>query len=91
MADRDEYSASIPKGGWLRLFVHHAASGNYHTGDFISRDGVVSVYRQEPDKAFKKGYTRLDAVKDGRMVVRQWEKRLGERTIYREARDLLSA
>lgn len=90
MADFTEDSMSIPKNGWLRLFVHMTDTGKYHTGDFVSRNGFVSVYRQDPGRAFKKGYTRLDAVIGDRMVYRSWEKRLGERTIYREARALLA-
>lgn len=87
----EEYNMSIPKRGWLRLNVHKSEYGTYHTGDFLHPDGFISVYRQDPDSAFKKGYTRLDAIKDGRLVVRQWQKRLGERSIYREARELLAS
>jgi hypothetical protein len=91
VVDFNEDSMSIPPRGWLRLNVHMTDRGKYHTGAFMSRDGFVEVYRQDPDPAFKKGYTRLDAVIDGRLVYRTWEKRLGERTIYREARAMLEA
>lgn len=91
-AEFNEDFASIPKQGWLRLHVHALDDGSkYHTGAFVSRDGFVEVLRQDPDRAFKKGFTRLDAVIDGQLVFRSWEKRLGDRTIYREARALLES
>jgi hypothetical protein len=91
MSDFYEDSLSVPKAGKLRLFSHRTAHGEYHTGDFTNREGMVAVYRQEPDRAFKKGYTRLDAVIEGRVLYRSWERRLGRRSIYREARRLLGA
>jgi hypothetical protein len=89
VTDFSEDCVSIPKEGWLRLNVHRTEYGDYCTGEFLSRDGVVSVYQQEPDKAFKKGYTRMDAVIGNRLIYRTWKKKIGRRSVYREARALL--
>ena len=89
-ADYREDNVSIPKSGWLRLNVHMTDTGKYHTGVFLSRDGFVEVYRQDPDRICKKGYTRLDAIIDGQLIYRTWDRRLGDRAICREAREMLA-
>jgi hypothetical protein len=89
VTDFREEHTSIPKEGWLRLNVHRTDFGTYCTGEFLSRNGPVSVYQEEPGRTFKKGYTRLDAVIGGKLVYRTWDTKLGRRSIYREARTLL--
>lgn len=88
--DRDE-QVSIGRG-FLRL-THHTTSGGipWAEGEYVHRAGIVSILRQSADRGFPNGYTRLDAVIDGKLAIRTWEREWADRSIPKLARQLLGA
>jgi hypothetical protein len=92
MATADDYreeQASI-KRGLLRMTSHQLDRGTkWATGDYAHPSGMVTVVRQEPDRRFPNGWTRLDAVVDGRLVYRSWEREWADHSIPKLARQLL--
>jgi hypothetical protein len=80
------------KRGLLRITSHRLDRGTkWATGDYVHPLGVVSILRQEPDRSFPGGYTRLDAVVGGKLVYRSWEREWADRSIPKLARQLLGA
>lgn len=70
--------------GLLRMNQHGGGdAGFYWMGSYVDKRGLVTVYRQ-------KGYTRLDIVAGGRMLMRSWQVQYGDRTITRLARAFLT-
>jgi len=73
----------------LRLTRNSTSRGPFWEGDYVHRAGIVSVLREGPTPAWPNGYTRLDAVLDGRLVFRSWERAWSDRAIPKLARQLL--
>lgn len=69
--------------GFLRMHSHgDDRIGYYQMGEFMHPDGIVTVYCQED-------FTRLDFMHGDRMFNRQWERRWGDRTIPKLARQFV--
>lgn len=71
--------------GFLRM---HSVQGSekigfWQMGEFMHPNGIVSVYCQED-------FTRLDFMHGDRMHTRQWERRWGDRTIPKLARQFVA-
>lgn len=69
-------------------FTRWAAGTNgYDDGEVILPEGIVTVLMQGDDR--NRPLTRLDAVINGRLVIRTYEKRYSRRGVVRLARQLL--
>jgi hypothetical protein len=70
--------------GFLRMHSHGNENiGFYQMGEFMHPNGIVTVYCQED-------FTRLDFMHGDRLHTRQWERRWGDRTIPKLARQFVS-
>lgn len=76
--------------GLLRMTSHRLDSGlKWSTGDYVHSAGIVSILRQEPDRSFPRGYTRLDAVVGGKLIYRSWDREWKDHSLPKLARQLL--
>lgn len=84
-----EERASMGRG-LLRMTSHQLDRGaRWAQGDYVHPAGIVSILRQEPDRSFPGGYTRLDAVIDGKLVYRSWMREWADHSLPKLARQLL--
>ena len=83
---------SSVRRGLLRITSHRLDSGTrWSNGDYAHPAGMVTILRQEPDRGFPNGYTRLDAIVGGKLIYRTWEHHWADRAIPKLARELLGA
>lgn len=89
MGNFRERTASIPKEGLLRLVPNQSSRGNFSTGEYIHRAGIVTILVAPTTPGRPLGYTRLDTVIDGRQAMRTFDRQYAERYLSRLCRDLL--
>ena len=63
--------------GFSRIQDNDSKYGNYITGEVITPECIVSIYSQGDKDSF--AHTRLDIVKNGRLIMRSINKRYSKR------------